>query len=100
MIRWAFLMSRAVAGLARSARVPTWRGNSDCGNRSRPRPGHARRRQADGFGSICRGVRYLSVLPIVALAVLALNLACGAPVHEVSPGSPAAQATDVRRTAV
>jgi hypothetical protein len=45
-------------------------------------------------------VRYLSVLPIVALAVLALNLACGAPVREVSPGSPDAQATDVRRTAV
>ena len=36
----------------------------------------------------------------LVVAVVGISLACGAPGANVGPGSPAAQATDVRRTAV
>ena len=55
-----------------------------------------------GIASVIFGV--LTLLrpgaSIAALVLLIVNLACSEPDQEVAPGSPAAQATDVRRTAV
>ncbi len=44
--------------------------------------------------------RSIAVTTVAILALAVVGLACGAPSQDAAPGLPAAQATDVRRTAV
>ena len=45
-------------------------------------------------------LRYVAVICGLLLVLVVFRLASGAPTEDVTPGSPAAHATDVRRTAV
>lgn len=52
------------------------------------------------FSSICGVVRHVLAICVLLVGVTFVALACGSPSSDVAPGSPAAQATDVRRTAI